>query len=92
MLRKLANASGEKVSFPKSLQEITPICDQIAREIRDQYVITFVPTRKSEDGRFRALVVRARETPKGRRLNVATRPGYLAPKAPIVSRDKATMP
>jgi Ca-activated chloride channel family protein len=81
VLTQLSRASGGEAFFPKSLQDILPICEQIAHDIRSQYTITFVPTNKKQDGAYRTINVKARETPGGRRLSVITRAGYTAPSS-----------
>jgi len=79
VLKQLSDASGGEAFFPKTLQDVLPICEQIAHDIRSQYTITFVPTNKKQDGAYRAIDVKARETWGGRRLAVSTRAGYSAP-------------
>jgi Ca-activated chloride channel family protein len=79
VLKQLSGASGGEAYFPKTLQDILPICEQIAHDIRSQYTITFVPTNKKHDGAYRAIDVKAREASRGRRLSVSTRAGYSAP-------------
>jgi len=79
VLKQLSDASGGEAFFPKTLQDVLPICEQIAHDIRSQYTITFVPTNKKQDGAYRAIDVKARETSGGRRLAVSTRAGYSAP-------------
>ncbi len=79
VLTHLSRASGGEAFFPQTLSEILPICEQIARDIRSQYTITFEPTNKKEDGTYRAIEVKARESSGGKRLTVITRAGYTAP-------------
>jgi Ca-activated chloride channel family protein len=79
VLKQLSRASGGEAFFPKSLQEILPICEHIAHDIRSQYTITFIPASKKRDGGYRTIEVKARESPGGRRLSVSTRAGYSAP-------------
>jgi len=79
VLKQLSRASGGEAFFPTTLQDILPICEQIAREIRSQYMITFVPTNKKQDGTFRAIQVKAYVSPGGKRLSVRARAGYSAP-------------
>lgn len=79
VLKRLSRASGGEAFFPKTLQEILPICEQIAHDIRSQYTISFIPPNKKQDGAYRAIEVKARETPGGKRLSVITRAGYSAP-------------
>jgi Ca-activated chloride channel homolog len=82
VLTHLSHASGGETFFPKTLQDILPICEQIARDIRSQYTITFAPTNKKQDGAYRAIEVKAHEISGGRRLTVITRAGYSAPTNP----------
>src|ERR1019366_7902563 len=79
VLNQLSRASGGEAFFPNTLEEILPICERIAHDIRSQYTITFAPTNKKQDGAYRAIDVKARETLGGRRLSVGTRAGYSAP-------------
>jgi len=79
VLSHLSRASGGEAFFPNTLQEILPICEQIAHDIRSQYTITFAPTNKKEDGAYRAIEVKARASSGGGRLTVITRAGYTAP-------------
>jgi VWFA-related protein len=79
VLKQLSRASGGEAFFPKILQEILPICELIAHDIRSQYTVTFVPTNKKHDGTYRTIEVKAHESSGGRRLSVSTRAGYSAP-------------
>jgi len=79
VLKQLSRASGGEAFFPKSLQDLLPICEQIAHDIRSQYTITFVPTNKKQDGTYRSIEVKAHEPSRGARLSVSTRAGYSAP-------------
>jgi Ca-activated chloride channel family protein len=79
VLKRLSRASGGEAFFPKTLQEIQPICEQIAHDIRSQYTISFIPANKKQDGTYRSIEVKARDMSGGRRLSVITRAGYSAP-------------
>jgi Ca-activated chloride channel homolog len=85
VLKQLSRASGGEAFFPETLQDILPICEQIAHDIRSQYTITFVPANRKQDGAYRAIDVKAREASGGRRLSVSTRAGYSAPSSLNVS-------
>ena len=77
MLRRLAQATGGEAYFPDQLSELVAICERIARDIRHQYTIGYVPTNLARDGAYRTIRVNARA--KGRdRLSVRTRTGYIA--------------
>src|ERR1700737_3100875 len=58
VLKHLSGASGGEAFFPKTLQEILPICEQIAHDIRSQYTITFIPENKKQAGAYRTISVK----------------------------------
>jgi VWFA-related protein len=76
VLKRLARATGGEAFFPRQLSEVAPICERIARDIRHQYTIGYVPTNLTRNGVYRAIRVVARE--KGHELSVRTRTGYIA--------------
>ncbi len=81
VLERVSRASGGEAFFPETLQEILPICEQIAHEIRNQYTITFVPTNRKQDGTYRTIDVKAYAPSGGRRLSVITRAGFSVPSS-----------
>lgn len=80
-LKELAKATGGEAFFPRSVKEALPICEQIARDIRNQYTISYVPTNQKRDGTYRAIQLKAEVRDRGP-LSVQTRAGYYAAKAP----------
>jgi len=82
VLKQLAKISGGESFFPTSLQEMLPACEQIARDIREQYTISYAPANRKPDGKYRTIELKARKSPGGGRLRVSTRPGYDAPASP----------
>jgi Ca-activated chloride channel family protein len=80
VLEKIAQSTGGKSYFPKSLDEVGPTCEQIAREIRNQYTLAYYPTNPKKDGSFRNVRIEAFPANGHTRLVVRTRPGYYAPK------------
>jgi Ca-activated chloride channel family protein len=78
VLRELARDTGGEAFLPRSLEEVVPICERIARDIRSQYTITYVPTNSNKDGKYRVVTVDVSAPPEGR-LFVRTRAGYFAP-------------
>jgi Ca-activated chloride channel homolog len=89
ILKQLSHASGGEAFFPATLQEILPICEQIAHDIRNQYTITFAPTNKKQDGAYRKIDVKAHDIAGGGRLSVSTRAGYSA-SSNLHSSEKVT--
>ena len=79
VLEELAEATGGEAYFPENLSQVTPICEQVAREIRNQYTIGYYPTNTAKDGTFRTVQLKV-IPPNGRgKLSVRTRTGYYAP-------------
>jgi VWFA-related protein len=77
VLKRLAQATGGEAFLPDQLSEVVAICERIARDIRHQYTIGYVPTNLTRDGAHRAIRVLARA--KGHdKLSVRTRTGYIA--------------
>src|ERR1700722_3649879 len=80
-LTELAEATGGLAFFPPRLEDVDPVCVQVARDIRNQYTLGYYPTNTATDGTFRAVKVDLIE-PKGKgKLSLRTRSGYYARKA-----------
>jgi Ca-activated chloride channel homolog len=81
VLNKFARETGGKAYFPTSSKEIASICEEIARDIRNQYTLAYVPTIAAQDGSYRTIDVKAGAPGHGR-LSVRTRPGYFVSSVP----------
>jgi Ca-activated chloride channel family protein len=81
VLTQLAEATGGQAYFPETLDEVTPLCEQIARDIRNQYTIGYYPANEAMDGTFRAVHVDV-SAPGHGKLVARTRTGYFAQTAP----------
>ncbi len=81
ILRELAEATGGKAYFPKSLDQVEPICVSIARDIRNQYTLGYYPSNSKKDGTFRRVEIQLTNHADNKHYTVRTRPGYYAPKA-----------
>ncbi len=77
VLKRLAQATGGQAFFPKELGDVVSICRQIAKDIRGQYTLGYIPTNTKIDGTYRAVRVIARAPQRGNLL-VRTRAGYIA--------------
>ncbi len=91
ILEKLAESTGGKAFFPKSLGDVEETCVQIARDIRNQYTLAYYPTNTAKDGSFRTVRVDA-SLDNRTKLAVRTKPGYYAPKAGATSSVAAVQP
>jgi Ca-activated chloride channel family protein len=76
-MKSLAESTGGEVFFPKDLSEVDKIAHQVARDIRNQYTISYAPSNTVLDGAYRKIeiTVKAPGNPK-----VRTRSGYYATK------------
>lgn len=77
VLRRLAMVTGGQAFFPRQLNEVVAICEDIARDIRHQYTIGYVSSNAATAGVYRAVRVVARAQGKSK-LVVRTRSGYIA--------------
>jgi len=75
VLKQLSQVSGGEAFFPQTLEEVTPICQQIAKDIRTRYTIGYIPSEEGGKGVRHIKVAAANEN--GQRLNVRTRTGYI---------------
>jgi Ca-activated chloride channel homolog len=88
LLERVAAATGGEAFFPEKLSEVVAICERIARDIRRQYTIGYVPSNPASDGSYRAIRVLARAKGHGR-LSVRTRSGYIAGGGPPIDEKVA---
>jgi Ca-activated chloride channel homolog len=88
VLKQFAHATGGEAFLPGSVTDVIPICERIARDIRNQYSVVYIPTNKRQDGTYRVIQVKAGAPDHGR-LSVRTRAGYYAPLKPLPA-DGAT--
>jgi Ca-activated chloride channel family protein len=84
MLEKLVKTTGGRVYFPHSAAEVTTICTQIARDIREEYTLGYSPTSPAGGGAYRKLEVKV-HAPNHERLRVRTRAGYVTQPGPTLS-------
>src|SRR4030095_12005932 len=80
-LKQLSKATGGEAFLPGSVKDVVPICERIARDISNQYHITYVPAEIKYDGKYRVIHVKAGAPGRGR-LMVRARAGYYAPLKP----------
>ena len=91
VLKRFAKETGGEAFFPESPKEISSICEGIARDIRNQYTLAYVPAISKQDGEFRVVDVRA-SAPRHGRLSVRTRTGYSLPLEPPAIGRKGNRP
>ena len=80
LINKLASETGGRAFFPDSVADLPQIANEIIRDLRTQYVISYNPTNKTQDGSYRAIKVSV-DQPSGSDKRIAlTRTGRLARK------------
>ncbi len=86
-LKDISAGSGGVAFFPENVDDVHSICDQVARDIRNQYTLGYYPTNNKKDGTFRAVQVDV-IPPRGRgKLSARTRNGYFAPGQAAASNE-----
>jgi len=91
-LKDISAASGGISYFPENVDDVHNICDQVARDIRNQYTLGYYPTNTKKDGTFRTVQVDI-IPPRGRgKLSARTRNGYFAPGQAAASNSPAPTP
>jgi len=91
VLNRLTRETGGEAFFPVSSGELASICESIARDIRNQYTLAYVPTIEEKPATYRAIQVKA-SAPGHAHLTVRTRAGYTVPSTPPPSAPKAIRP
>ncbi len=91
VLKRLSGATGGETFLPKSLNVINGICVRIARDIRTQYSLGYVPERSVREDLYRNVKVIA-AGPDGHKLRVRTRSGYFAGSAPPTAAGQEKTP
>jgi len=76
-LEQLTRDTGGNAYFPVATDQIGTVVVDLARQIRNQYVIAYAPLNTALDGTYRAIQVTA-ASPGKDHLEVRTRRGYLA--------------
>jgi len=75
VLQMLARETGGHAFFPFEAGDLSSNFQEIARELRSQYSLAYVPTNSVHDGTFRKISVE----PVDNTLHVRTKQGYFAP-------------
>jgi Ca-activated chloride channel family protein len=99
LLNRIAKETGGRAFFPNSLSELPQIADEIVRDLRTQYVVSYSPTNKTRDGSYRAIRVAVADAPGKDKRIALTRSGRVAgsegnstPVKPPVTRTTNSAP
>jgi Ca-activated chloride channel family protein len=78
LLDRMAKETGGRTFYPTSLSELPSIADQITKDLRTQYVISYKPTAAARPGEFRPVRVAVTDGRDGEKRIAVTRAGYTA--------------
>ena len=74
-MKKLTEETGGRViDVGNKIEKLKDAFDQIAQELRSQYNIGYIPTNRAQDGTFRKVEIR----PKNTDYKMQARTGYYA--------------
>jgi VWFA-related protein len=75
LLRQLARATGGASFFPRHVNDVEEVLQDIARDIRNSYTLGYVSSNSTRDGAFRRIRVTVTD-PARRSLVLRARDGY----------------
>ncbi|HUX06982.1 MAG TPA: VWA domain-containing protein [Acidobacteriota bacterium] len=75
-LSSLVSQTGGRIFTPQAVEGLMQAYNEIASDLKSQYLISYVSNNGHYDGRWRKIEVRV----KGKSYDVRTRPGYYAPQ------------
>jgi Ca-activated chloride channel homolog len=78
LLDKMARETGGRTFYPTSLSELPSIAEQITKDLRTQYVISYKPAAQGRPGEFRPVRVAVSDGRGGEKRIAVTRSGYTA--------------
>src|SRR5712692_5426972 len=57
LINRIAGETGGRAFFPQSISELPQVANEIVRDLRTQYVVSYDPTNKAHDGTYHAIKV-----------------------------------
>jgi len=78
LINRIASETGGRAFFPQSLAELPGVANEIVRDLRTQYVISYDPTNKAHDGTYRTIKVVVNQPAGGDKRIALTRSGRTA--------------
>jgi Ca-activated chloride channel family protein len=79
LLTQLADVTGGRAFTVRKINELPEIAAQIARELRNQYVLGYRPSSSVRDGKWHRIKVKLIPPQGSPRLRVSAKTGYYAP-------------
>jgi len=78
LINRIASETGGRAFFPQSVAELPNVANEIVRDLRTQYVISYDPTNKAHDGTYRTIKVVVNQPAGGDKRIALTRSGRTA--------------
>jgi Ca-activated chloride channel homolog len=79
-IERIVGMTGGRVYFPNSFSELDYYMDLIHAELRNQYLLGYMPINKAHDGKWRHIRIKL-DAPQGLpKLMIHAKEGYYAPK------------
>ena len=78
LLDRMARETGGRTFYPTSLSELPGIAEQITKDLRTQYVVSYRPAKQGRAGEFRPVRVAVADGRGGEKRIAVTRSGYRA--------------
>ncbi len=85
VMKHLAKETGGEAFFPVQIDEITGLCESIARDLRNQYTIVYAPPARINDKAYHRVEVLVKD-PNKRKLTVTARSGYYGSEAAAAAK------
>ena len=76
LLKRLAEETGGRAFFPNKVGDVVKAFETIQDELRSQYALSYKPADFQADGRYRSIVIQARND---KNVLIRARKGYFAP-------------
>ena len=80
IINEIVRLTGGRAFFPHNFKQLDYFVDLIHTELRNQYVLGYIPHSKDFNGKWRKLRIRLNPPEGLPKLNVRAREGYFAPK------------
>jgi Ca-activated chloride channel homolog len=97
LLNRIASETGGRAFYPQTLAELPQVANEIVRDLRTQYVVSYDPTNKAHDGTYRAIKVVVADVPGQKRIALTrsgrtANPGTVAKPAATPANNNARQP
>ena len=97
LLNRIASETGGRAFYPQTLSELPQVANEIVRDLRTQYVVSYDPTNKAHDGTYRAIKVVVADVPGQKRIALTrsgrtANPGTIAKPAATPANNNARQP